>query len=67
MPDILLRVEGVTKRFSNPNGRKQKVLDQASIAIRRGAAVGVVGPSGEGKSTLARIICGTIKPDYSSQ
>ena len=40
------------------------VLDDASFTVEQGEAVGIVGPSGAGKSTIARIICGLIRPEY---
>ena len=46
------------------NKRKQMVLDDASFTVEQGEAVGIVGPSGAGKSTIARIICGLIRPEY---
>ena len=45
-----------------PRARRQ-VLRGASFSIAPGEAVGLVGASGEGKSTLARILLGLEKPD----
>ena len=41
----------------------QKVLDNVTFNIRENETVSIMGKSGEGKSTIARILCGTIKPD----
>jgi len=38
------------------------VLDRISLTIPEGAFVGVVGPSGAGKTTMLRLISGTTKP-----
>ena len=40
-----------------------QVLDDVSIAIERGEAVGIMGRNGGGKSTLLKIICGVYQPD----
>ncbi len=38
------------------------VLQKASIKILPGEVVGLSGPSGRGKSTLARLLCGYLQP-----
>lgn len=38
-------------------------LKDVSLQLRRGEALGLVGPNGSGKTTLLRIISGLIKPD----
>jgi phospholipid/cholesterol/gamma-HCH transport system ATP-binding protein len=39
------------------------VLDGIDLKVYRGDALGVVGPSGTGKSTLLRIIAGLTEPE----
>mmetsp|Transcript_2516 Transcript_2516/g.4110 ORF Transcript_2516/g.4110 Transcript_2516/m.4110 type:complete len:252 (-) Transcript_2516:779-1534(-) len=39
------------------------VLRGASFSIKRGEAVGIIGPSGTGKSTALKLISGLITPD----
>jgi lipopolysaccharide transport system ATP-binding protein len=41
-------------------------LNDVSFELRRGEAVGLVGPNGSGKTTLLRIISGLIRPDTGS-
>ena len=48
--------------FSYP-GAKRKALDSVSFTIPRGSIVGVVGSSGAGKTTLADVALGLLKPD----
>jgi len=58
----LLSASGVTKTY----GRGQKAvvaLAGASITVREGESVAVVGPSGSGKSTLGQILAGHLAPD----
>lgn len=59
----LLCLEGVEKTYHGPGGRRRKVLDGISFELHAGEAMGLLGPSGTGKSTLARIIQGLEPPD----
>jgi trehalose transport system ATP-binding protein len=43
-------------------GRKQ-ILDKVSLQVEKGEFFVILGPSGEGKSTLLRILAGIEKPD----
>lgn len=52
-----LRLTAISKEFTARTGT-QKVLDNVSITIQRGAFVCVLGPSGCGKTTLLNIIAG---------
>lgn len=40
------------------------LLKNVSLKIVPGEVVGVVGPSGAGKTTLARVIAGALRPDF---
>lgn len=63
MSDSFFRAEHLKMQFYAGNKQKQMVLDDASFTVEQGEAVGIVGPSGAGKSTIARIICGLIRPE----
>ena len=56
--DPLIELRGISKTFG-----KNKVLDNVDLKIYRGQALGIIGPSGTGKSTVLRIIAGLLKPD----
>lgn len=47
--------------FTYPNAEK-KVLENASMVIPVGKSVGIIGPSGAGKTTAVDILLGLLKP-----
>ena len=53
--------EHVSKRFDS-----LKVLNDLSFHVSSGDILGVVGPSGVGKTTILRLITGIIAPDEGS-
>jgi phosphonate transport system ATP-binding protein len=55
----MLEVKNLTKVL--PNGRK--VLDGISFKVRKGEFVGILGPSGAGKTLTLRCLNGLLKPD----
>lgn len=48
--------------FKYPEGDK-KVFDKANLVIKRNKSIAFIGESGAGKTTLADIILGLLKPD----
>lgn len=56
--DVVVRFEDVHKSFG-----KQKILDGLSFDVCRGRTLGIMGPSGSGKSVTLRHIIGLITPD----
>lgn len=53
-----LAATGLEKSF-----RGRKVVDQASLAVRAGEAVGLLGPNGAGKTTIFYMMMGLIAVD----
>lgn len=56
--DDVIRLEGVTKTFGT-----LRVLDDVSLEVPAGAAFGLLGRSGTGKSVTLKHIIGLITPD----
>ncbi|WP_235498265.1 ABC transporter ATP-binding protein [Frankia sp. R43] len=61
--EVLLDVDGLSKRFRGPGGAWQHAVDDVSFQLRAGETLGVVGESGSGKTTVARIVLGLLTPD----
>ncbi|KRD50959.1 MULTISPECIES: ABC transporter ATP-binding protein [unclassified Microbacterium] len=62
--DAAIVVEGVSKRYPAPRRGEQPVtaVDDVSFRLEPGEALALVGASGSGKSTIAKLITGVEKP-----
>jgi len=56
--NALVELQQINKAFGG-----QRVLDNISLQLERGAITTLIGPNGAGKSTLVRVILGLLKPD----
>ena len=56
-PEVVLRLEGVSKVYSGT-----VAVRQADFEVRRGAVNVLVGENGAGKSTLMKIVAGVERP-----
>ena len=56
----LLEANDLTFRYQ---GRPEPVLRRCSLTVSAGDRILLEGPSGGGKSTLASLLCGTLRPD----
>jgi branched-chain amino acid transport system ATP-binding protein len=54
----ILAMEGVSLRFG-----ALQVIDNLSVHLDEGEAVGVVGPNGAGKTTMLNLLAGQLRPD----
>jgi branched-chain amino acid transport system ATP-binding protein len=55
---LALEITGVSKSFG-----ALRVIDDLSVTLGDGEALGIVGPNGAGKTTLFNLITGSIPPD----
>lgn len=58
MSDFLLSLKDVSLAFGGP-----LVLDRVSFSVHKGLRAALTGRNGEGKSTLLKVIAGTLIPD----
>ncbi|KAL1542607.1 Protein TRIGALACTOSYLDIACYLGLYCEROL 3, chloroplastic [Salvia divinorum] len=56
--DVHIECRDVFKSFG-----EKLILKGVSFKIRHGEAVGIIGPSGTGKSTILKIMAGLLAPD----
>jgi peptide/nickel transport system ATP-binding protein len=68
---VLLRAEGLVRRYVMRRGvfggaTEVRAVDGVSLTLERGRTLGLVGESGCGKSTTARLVLGLERPDAGS-
>ena len=57
----LVELHGVSKSFGSV-----KAIEDVSLMVAEGEALGIVGPNGAGKTTLLNVIAGSLRPDGGS-
>jgi len=58
---LVAELDNIGKRFG-----ERALIERLSLKVMRGDRIGIVGPNGIGKSTLVRLILGTLAPDTGS-
>ncbi|MCH2458404.1 MAG: ATP-binding cassette domain-containing protein, partial [Henriciella sp.] len=56
--EIAIKVRGLTTAFGT-----NTIHENLDLDVRKGEVIGVIGPSGTGKSVLLRAIVGLKRPD----
>lgn len=59
--DSVIEIENLSKGFDN-----RILFENLNVVIPKNAIVGIIGPNGVGKSTLFRMLMGTMQPDSGS-
>jgi oligopeptide/dipeptide ABC transporter ATP-binding protein len=54
--EAILEIKNLTKKFELQNGKKLTAVDNVSFELYEGECLGIVGESGCGKSTIAKIL-----------
>ena len=57
MSEVIVSMKGICKSFPGV-----KALDDVSFELRSGEVMALLGENGAGKSTIARLVCGIIRP-----
>lgn len=58
---LIVDARGLSKHYGD-----QRLVDDFSMRVTRGARIGLVGPNGAGKTTLLKMLVGELEPDSGS-
>ncbi len=58
MSDVVLKTEGLTKRYGSLTA-----VDDLNLEVFAGEVFGFLGPNGAGKTTSINMMCGLLRPD----
>jgi oligopeptide/dipeptide ABC transporter ATP-binding protein len=67
-PDELVQIRNLSVQFKTRKGMVSRTtvlitaVDDVTLSIERGRTLGVVGATGSGKSTIAHVVMGMVKP-----
>ena len=55
-----LKIEKLTKIYSEKSSNKIKALNNLNLEVKEGEIFGLLGPNGAGKTTFLNILAGTV-------
>ncbi len=58
----MIKINNLTKIYNIKTPQEIKALEDVSIKIKKGEVVNIIGKSGSGKTTIANILLGIVKP-----
>nr|WP_258071685.1 ABC transporter ATP-binding protein [Clavibacter michiganensis] len=61
--EVVLRATGLGRSYRGPGGTVRTAVDDVDLEVRRGRTLGLVGGSGSGKTTVARLLLALEEPD----
>jgi len=59
---VLIQVENLTHVYNRGTPFERVALREVNLEIEAGERIGIVGPTGSGKSTLVQLLAGLLKP-----
>ena len=59
-----LKVEKLTKIYSNKSSKGVKALNNLNLEVKEGEIFGLLGPNGAGKTTFLNILAGTVVKNF---
>jgi len=62
MAEALIEVDDLSVTFRSEHGRLLRAVDGVSLRVAEGEVLGLVGESGCGKTTVARVMAGQLQP-----
>jgi len=60
--EILCTFDTVSVKFTSRSGMHVQALDSISFEINKGEVLGIIGATGSGKSTIAKVLTGLVQP-----
>lgn len=62
LDDPLVELRAVSRLYRDPTGAEVRALDRVDMTVHQGEMLGIIGPSGQGKSTLLNLVGGLDAP-----
>ncbi len=59
-----INIQNLSYRISGKDGHKKTLFENMNMALNKGEITCLTGDNGVGKTTLSRLIIGSVKPDY---